>query len=666
MHGHQPIISEVTSTHELDKVLLEQRGDRGLEQALEVTPNLKLRVGGKGIPRIDVRGLKSRHIKFLVNGIPFNSTFDGQFDPTFIPTAQIDRVKVSVGGVSESYGEGSMGVIDVLTRSTREDQVNLNMELGANNYSHVSASMGGNKQQLDYFVNLTHRDRDSIELSDDFVPTAEEDGGDRLNSDRERLTAFGSISYQLNDELQLGLTASLLKGEYGIPPTILKDAYASEPKFERIEDQKGYSLQGSYSYEPNNNYYLRGWIYTNKLEQDENRFDSAQFDSIDDPTHKGSFLTETTTTISGLGTQLGWDLAAGSRVTFGLDLHTNAWEQTGIIRDLKVNTGSSNSGGGNGSGGNGSGGGNSSGGSNSSSDGNGSGGGNQNTTSVATYDLRHLNEHERTNAYSFTAEYESNLTDSLDLVIGTGYHQLRSNDIDNKSSNSYLLGFSYRVNSDIKLHSSWVRKIRLPSIRNLFDASRGNLNLDEEVLTGTEAGLDLAVSETTNIGITAFHYIVDDLIQRNRTTDLFENIESARIQGLEFSLVSQPIDKLQARLSMSIQDSEDRSNTGRRELVNTPARTANLDLDYTLGFGLAAHMKYQHISDQYYYTRNSPFIRDKLDDIDRLDLRLRWKSPNGNITTYVGIDNLLDKDFADEYALPSPGRMLFFGASFQH
>ena len=90
--GRQPVISGISNTFEVDGEAIKKRNDRSLEEALEIIPNLNVRTGGQGVPSIDIRGLRTRHIKFLVNGIPFNSTFDGQFDPAFIPTSQVDRV----------------------------------------------------------------------------------------------------------------------------------------------------------------------------------------------------------------------------------------------------------------------------------------------------------------------------------------------------------------------------------------------------------------------------------------------------------------------------------------------------------------------------------------------------------------------------------------------
>ena len=149
-----------------------------------------------------------------MNGIPFNSTFDGQFDPTLIPTSQIDRVKVTTGSTSELYGAGAMAVIDLLTRSTREDLLQIDTEFGSWNHRYMSIQAGGNQDKLDYYGNFTHRNRDNFKVSGDFTPTSVEDGGKRLNSDLERNTGFGSLSYKVNEALQVGLNGSFMFGSF--------------------------------------------------------------------------------------------------------------------------------------------------------------------------------------------------------------------------------------------------------------------------------------------------------------------------------------------------------------------------------------------------------------------------------------------------------------------
>ena len=133
-----PIISKVSNTFIVDRKNIEKRGDISLEDSLETVPNLNVRSGGQGVPRIDIRGLRARHVKLLLNGIPFNSTYDGQFDPTFIPTSQVDRIKVTTGSTSELYGAGAFGVIDIRTRTSHEKVMQIDTEVGGSEHSYAT------------------------------------------------------------------------------------------------------------------------------------------------------------------------------------------------------------------------------------------------------------------------------------------------------------------------------------------------------------------------------------------------------------------------------------------------------------------------------------------------------------------------------------------------
>ena len=66
-------------------------------------------------------GFRSRHVLLLLDGIPLNSTFDGQFDPSIIPTENIAKIKVSYGTSSVLYGQGALaGVINIITKKGTE------------------------------------------------------------------------------------------------------------------------------------------------------------------------------------------------------------------------------------------------------------------------------------------------------------------------------------------------------------------------------------------------------------------------------------------------------------------------------------------------------------------------------------------------------------------
>ena len=91
---------KAVTTLEVTDVDIEKRNAKTLDQALELLPGIDVSKGAKGTPRINIRGFRMRHTTLLLNGIPINSTYDGQFDPHLISTESIAKIKVSYGSHS--------------------------------------------------------------------------------------------------------------------------------------------------------------------------------------------------------------------------------------------------------------------------------------------------------------------------------------------------------------------------------------------------------------------------------------------------------------------------------------------------------------------------------------------------------------------------------------
>ncbi|KPK21400.1 MAG: TonB-dependent receptor, partial [Nitrospira bacterium SG8_3] len=115
------LVESVGTVREITAKDIEAKGARTLGEALELLPGVDIRTGAEGVPRVDLRGFRSRHVLLLLNGIPLNSTFDGQFDPSIIPVESIARIKVSYGSNSVLYGQGGLGgVINIITKKGTE------------------------------------------------------------------------------------------------------------------------------------------------------------------------------------------------------------------------------------------------------------------------------------------------------------------------------------------------------------------------------------------------------------------------------------------------------------------------------------------------------------------------------------------------------------------
>ncbi len=180
-------VESVGTVAEITAEDIEQKNARNLSQAIELLPGLDVRTGGNGVPRIRMRGFTSRHVVLLLNGVPFNSTYDGQFDPSIIPTENIAKIKVSYGTSSVLYPQGALGgVINIVTKKgTQGFNGFLSGDVGERGQLLGRFNMSGGSGQFDYFVSGSAENSDGFRLSSDFDSQAQEDGGLRENSDRE-------------------------------------------------------------------------------------------------------------------------------------------------------------------------------------------------------------------------------------------------------------------------------------------------------------------------------------------------------------------------------------------------------------------------------------------------------------------------------------------------
>ncbi|HKJ25644.1 MAG TPA: TonB-dependent receptor plug domain-containing protein, partial [Myxococcota bacterium] len=115
--AERDLVEKVGTVRRIDREDLREESARTLDEALVRQPSVVVRTGGDGVPRIDLRGLRTRHVLLLVDGVPFNGTEDGQFDPSILPTEIMEDVTLSCGSSSVLYGDGPIGgVIQIRTR----------------------------------------------------------------------------------------------------------------------------------------------------------------------------------------------------------------------------------------------------------------------------------------------------------------------------------------------------------------------------------------------------------------------------------------------------------------------------------------------------------------------------------------------------------------------
>jgi len=323
-------VEAVGTVREITAKDIEMQGARTLDEALELLPGVYVRSGADGVPRVDLRGFRSRHVILLLDGIPINSTYDGNFDPSLIPVENIEKIKVSYGTHSVIYGDGGLGgVINIITKKgTKDIHGMVSGEVGEGDGYLGKFNLSGGYKKADFFISGSKYTRNGFPLSDDFQPTSEENGGLRDNSDRDANNFFANLNFAPGDKLVIEAVFNYIRGEFGKPSTVIypRDNFSDAQRYERMDNYEGYSGHLSLGYDLPGPFGLRSWVFFNQLREEENRYDDGDFDSI---TRNGAFHHDNEIRVKGAALEATCDLKKAGFLTLGLKDRGEEWEVDG-------------------------------------------------------------------------------------------------------------------------------------------------------------------------------------------------------------------------------------------------------------------------------------------------------------------------------------------------
>jgi len=605
---------KIATLYTLDAQTLKDRGVRTLEDALVLVPGVYVRYGAEGVPRIDIRGFRTRHVLFLLNGIPLNSTYDGQFDPRTVPVEIIDEIKVTTGGGSVLYGSGGNGgIINIITK---QGQPGLHgsavAEIGQEDSALGRLSLVGGTEKVHAFASVGRIDRDGTPLSNHFTPTDAEDGDERDNSDFEQTNVFTNLDYQVTDKTLVGLSVNYQEGEYGKPVVTnydKNDSFTKKEKFLRVDDSEGLSSQLAFSHKFGDVISMRGWGFYNELELEENRYDD---DSYSTQEAKGAYQSKSTTRTTGGAIQLNADLQEAGGVTLALSTQNEDWEDKGF--------------------------------------------------EVLKTDPVAYKNNEDVDLYNVALEYEVALGAKAGMVAGVGYHAQNRSSGGDEDAYSYLIGFHFDPVVGTRLKINHARKVRFPSIKQLYDIDSGNEDLDAEHTMHYELGLEQALPGKTLFSLTGFINDAKDFIEKD-ADGLNENADEYMFHGFEVALENESIDDLLLRLSYSYLESEDRSSDSEiHQLQNRPRDRVTFETIYSMPWNMKAQASLQYVANQYSYDDDSNQKRTPAYTL--VDVKVAQKLLEDAVELYVGVNNLFDEDYEQSYGFPQPGRYVYGGVEY--
>lgn len=234
-------LEEASTTTEISGEEIKARGDKTLDQALQVVPGMNVYQGQKGQQGFTLRGFKHDKVVILVDGIPFEEIYDGGGgDISRIPVMNASKIVVNRGVSSALYGaRGTFGTINVITQKPDVMYTKVSAEYGITNDYMVGVSHGapiGNfyyllngsfmssngydvssklnkSKRKEWFnkltANLSGKDADTVINDGNHALKNYVNGGDSWDHTKFRkYNLSGKMGYNFTDNLEAGISAS--------------------------------------------------------------------------------------------------------------------------------------------------------------------------------------------------------------------------------------------------------------------------------------------------------------------------------------------------------------------------------------------------------------------------------------------------------------------------
>ena len=650
------------TVHEISAEQIKSSNARTVDEALVLLSDVNVKMGADGVPRIEIRGFKARDILVLLDGVPINSAFDQQFDPSMIPVDGIAKIKVTAGASSVLYGQGGLGgVINIVTKKGEKGARGmLGFESGDGAPYLAKGGLSGAGAKFDYFLSGSAYHRDQFPLAKPLGAGTEindrtgatevlESSGYRKNSDSTRNNAFLKLGFTPNGDLRLALTGNYVEGGYGKPASAINntfDPFAPMPQYARVDNYRGVTLALAADYSPSEVLNVSSRIYSNRIEQDNNRYDNENYDSYDDPLVPGSYHLRNTAVNSGLSLQPKYDLGKCGAVTLGLSGEWGTWIDSGevkpggFVQQIAPRSGAGS----------------------------------------PPYLLFPVSDHHDIFTGSTALEYELPLANGVGLAAGYARHwQVRQDRALAEFSVSTSL--YYDPFKDTRLKAAFMRNVHFPTMSQLYLRNTNNPNLLPEVAFHYQLGMEQKLPMKSFFKLNGFYSNLHNFIALKQSgLTQYEgyvpynvNFSLYRFYGFETSLETGFMKSLQMKVNYTLNVSRDLSLSTRDDVQYVPMHKFVASGQYDFDFGLTPFVSLVYVGHSAVYTKPSGntelasqvFWKTYMADYAVVNVKLGQKLFKDKVTVYIGADNVLDKDYEDTYGIPRPGRFIYGGFEYR-
>ncbi len=237
--GQAPVTQPISTVVVLPKVSIEKMLSKNLSDIIALSPGVTVSEGQKSEASINLRGMSSKRITLMVDGVPIYEPYFNSFDLKTFATDNLESIKIIKGANSVLYGANTLGgVIDLVTQRPSQPFLKLRSSFSENSTSFLSASAGMGLNDWAFLANFNWDQSDGFEYKED---------GERVsralsNYDRKDMT--GKIYYHPSADSEIMAELLFTDSDYGVPPSThpdIKSRYWLFSDWQRLQTNLGYT-----------------------------------------------------------------------------------------------------------------------------------------------------------------------------------------------------------------------------------------------------------------------------------------------------------------------------------------------------------------------------------------------------------------------------------------
>ena len=639
-----PAVQDVAVTTEVTQEEIKATNSHTVAEALRYIPGVIVSTGRKNEPNVEIRGLDQSKTLILIDGVPYYETNYGKLDLNQIPVDNIAKIVVTKGGASVLYGPNAFaGVVNIITKKPAEKfSADALTEIGENGTYKLSLSSGLKAGIFNYWLNYSHEESNGWRMSDDFEPRVGtityrpgptvdailEDGGFRNNSDFRRDSFWAKVGTEPQDG-EYYLSLYYINREKGLPPStdsnrviLFRPAFSQLARVTRYDDW-GADLSGQQKIL--DQLILKGKLFYHNHVDD--------YTSFSDPEFKNQIAVSRFE-----------DYSVGGSITG--DYRPADWD---IVRFSFMYTGDSHK--------------------------------------------------ERADSYLPFAKYfsytgsvglenEFNKIKNLSVILGASYDwfnvtEARANDVDSGTGNLIgqinvpepdlmsefdpMIGATYTLSDSTRLFGSIARKVRFPTLQQLFSSTSGNIDLTAERSINYTLGISKTFKTIARGEFALFYHDISDFITRDTTDilNLYQNFQKISLAGFELTGEITPMRDLSITAGYTYNVARDRSDDRVTEhVLNIPKNKLDMGVHYTVPYiKTLIDVTGIYIDDTY---SSLPTPADEETEVEQtsdyfiLNCRIS-KVFLKNYEAYLAVNNIFDTDYEPEIGYPGQGRNFYVG-----